>query len=161
MHRNQQDKLIDPSDVTHMFKITKVIGLCATGKGRELPSPPKSNHTPVPFHRPPKFFALFSTSRLFVTPIATVKKRRKLGTSTTLIKRKMQRRTRTPHTQPAAHARRLALAFSNPCIVIKNALNDKACLVLMTRRSHACTALTLPSSSLYPAPPPPPHKRVK
>jgi len=31
-----QDKLIDPSDVTHMYKITKVIGLCATGKGREL-----------------------------------------------------------------------------------------------------------------------------
>ena len=29
-----QDKLIDASDVTHMFKITKFIGLCATGKGR-------------------------------------------------------------------------------------------------------------------------------
>ena len=30
-----QDKLIDASDVTHMFKITKTIGLCATGKLRE------------------------------------------------------------------------------------------------------------------------------
>ena len=29
-----QDKLIDAADVTHMFKITKVIGLCATGKLR-------------------------------------------------------------------------------------------------------------------------------
>eukprot|EP00740_Mantoniella_antarctica_P019229 CAMPEP_0198703986 /NCGR_PEP_ID=MMETSP1468-20131203/389662_1 /TAXON_ID=1461545 /ORGANISM="Mantoniella sp, Strain CCMP1436" /LENGTH=249 /DNA_ID=CAMNT_0044462771 /DNA_START=61 /DNA_END=810 /DNA_ORIENTATION=- len=30
------DKLIDPSDVTHMYKITKVIGLCATGKGPDI-----------------------------------------------------------------------------------------------------------------------------
>lgn len=29
-----QDKLIDPSDVTHMYKITKTVGMCATGKGR-------------------------------------------------------------------------------------------------------------------------------
>jgi len=29
------DKLVDASDVTHMFKITKFIGLCATGKGRK------------------------------------------------------------------------------------------------------------------------------
>ena len=34
-----QDKLIDATDVTHMFKITKVIGLCATGKLRACPSP--------------------------------------------------------------------------------------------------------------------------
>lgn len=30
----EQDKLIDPSDVTHMYKITKTVGMCATGKGR-------------------------------------------------------------------------------------------------------------------------------
>jgi len=29
-----QDKLIDASDVTHMYKITKTVGMCATGKGR-------------------------------------------------------------------------------------------------------------------------------
>ena len=31
---HSQDKLLDPTDITHMFKITKFIGLCATGKGR-------------------------------------------------------------------------------------------------------------------------------
>ena len=34
LHKHQ-DKLVDASDVTHMFKITKFIGLCATGKGRK------------------------------------------------------------------------------------------------------------------------------
>jgi len=32
------DKLLDPTDITHMFKITKTIGLCATGKLRESPA---------------------------------------------------------------------------------------------------------------------------
>lgn len=31
-----QDKLIDASDVTHMYKITKHVGMCATGKGPDI-----------------------------------------------------------------------------------------------------------------------------
>ncbi|CEF98211.1 Proteasome A-type subunit [Ostreococcus tauri] len=30
------DKLIDPTDVTHMYKITKTVGMCATGKGPDI-----------------------------------------------------------------------------------------------------------------------------
>merc|ERR1712205_168393 len=30
------DKLIDASDVTHMYKITKTVGMCATGKGPDI-----------------------------------------------------------------------------------------------------------------------------
>ena len=31
-----QDKLIDATDVTHMYKITKHVGMCATGKGPDI-----------------------------------------------------------------------------------------------------------------------------
>ena len=33
---SMQDKLIDASDVTHMYKITKHVGMCATGKGPDI-----------------------------------------------------------------------------------------------------------------------------
>jgi len=41
--RRPQDKLVDPSDITHMFKITKFIGLCATGKRRASPTRPQDS----------------------------------------------------------------------------------------------------------------------
>jgi len=44
------DKLVDASDVTHMFKITKFIGLCATGKGPDIRNVvQKARHTAAEF----------------------------------------------------------------------------------------------------------------
>ena len=49
---------MDPSDITHMFKITKFIGLCATGKRRACPTRPQ---TPPP-DRDPRSHATRATT---------------------------------------------------------------------------------------------------
>uniref|UniRef100_A0A7S0IHY9 Proteasome subunit alpha type n=1 Tax=Micromonas pusilla TaxID=38833 RepID=A0A7S0IHY9_MICPS len=44
------DKLLDPTDITHMFKITKTIGLCATGKLPDIRNVvQKARHTAAEF----------------------------------------------------------------------------------------------------------------
>jgi hypothetical protein len=43
---------VDPSDITHMFKITKFIGLCATGKRRACPTRPQTPPPPIEIRDP-------------------------------------------------------------------------------------------------------------